>query len=204
MQKTIKTVKRLPLLAALALTASVGVLNAQEDSAQPATQTDNRGDAGSDASTTQRSPKQNALPVTLPTLAPEDASQIDADRRTTVVPQDLGRLLLQENQPDKLKRPELPDTVQELVQQFQTEREAYIQAQAEARAALKIAKGDDRTAIRERLRAARERWLEQQRQLRDQLRDQLRELREKLRDARDEQLEDARDARSRRGGRRGE
>jgi hypothetical protein len=203
MQKAIKTVKMLPMLVALASVASTGALHAQEEPAPPSTQTETRGNAA-DESTAQRPAQQNALPLALPTLAPGDHSLVGADRPTTVVPQDLGRLLLQENQADKLKRPELPNAVQELVQQFQSEREAYIKAQAEARAALRIAKGDDRTAIRERLRAARERWLDQQRQLRDQLRDQLRELREKLRDARDEQLEDARDAGSRRGGRRGD
>lgn len=124
----------------------------------------------------------------------------NSGKRPDVMPQGLGRLLHQDDPPDRLKTPELPEAVKNLVKEFETARNEFLKQQEELRKQLRSTKGDERIAIREQLQKNREDWLETIKNLREQIRDQLRDLRDKLHDARDEQLENIRSGKGGKGG----
>ncbi|MBI2929355.1 MAG: hypothetical protein HYY24_27130 [Verrucomicrobia bacterium] len=180
-----RKLKYLALLAVAALALGGSALRADDDKpavapADPGTVEDGNRGSGSDNS----GPSSGAGQV------------------TGGVPQGLGRLINQEDPPDKLKKVELPDSVKELLKQFETAREDFLKARQDLVKLLPEADKDKRAEIRTQLAQAREAFVQKQRELRDQIRDQLREMREKLHDARDEQLDSARGQKGKRGGKR--
>ncbi len=75
---------------------------------------------------------------------------------------------------------DIPQQVQERLQQFELMREAYLKQQNELLRQLKGANDEQRELIREKLRDQRQRWLDQSRLFREQARERLAELKEKL------------------------
>ncbi len=178
-----KELKFLALLAVAALALSSSALRADDDIpavAPPDTGTVDNGNSGSGS--------DNSGPGS------------GADKVTGGVPQGMGRLINQEDPPDKLKKVELPDSVKGLLEQFEKAREDFLKARQDLVKLLPEADKDKRAEIRKQLAQAREAFVKEQRELRDQIRDQLREMRDKLHDARDEQLDSARGQKGKRGG----
>ncbi len=82
--------------------------------------------------------------------------------------------------PARPERPELPAQVRARLERFKLDARAYLAQQQALKKKMAGAKDQDREALREQLRALRERWLEQAREMRQEQQAQKQELQQKL------------------------
>ena len=80
------------------------------------------------------------------------------------------------------ERQDLSPEVQDKIQKFKRDAQAYLDRQQALKKQLVGANDQERARIREQLEALRLKWLERSRELREEFRDRAAELRDKLRD----------------------